>query len=207
MSEKAYASDLRKIRFAARASRKCLPTRLPPFWALTDPKRVPNPIALARTLPRGGGIIYRHFGASSRVETAKKLSTLARKRGLTLLIGNDPDLAAHVKADGVHWPERALHKALKWRSSFAIMTCAAHSRAAIRHAADMGMDAVLLSTVFASKSPSAAQPMGALRFRRLASGANLPVYALGGIRPENAGQVANFGGFAAIDGLARLQKT
>lgn len=75
---------------------------------------------------------------------------------------------------------------------------------AVRRATEIGMDAALVSTVFPSNSPSASRPMGPARFRLLAQTAPLPVYALGGVNPSNAGQVASFAGLAAIDGLAQL---
>lgn len=65
----------------------------------------------------------------------------------------------------------------------------------------MGLDAVLLSTVFSSDSPSANIPMGALKFRNRATQSSLPIYALGGLTADNMRQIAKFGGISGISGL------
>ena len=69
----------------------------------------------------------------------------------------------------------------------------------------MGLDAALVSTVFPSKSPSAGQPMGSLRLRRLAQTGRLPLYALGGIDAENSAQVSDVAGLSAISSFTALK--
>lgn len=85
-------------------------------------------------------------------------------------------------------------------------TASAHSRRALLNAARHGVDAAILSTVFASRSPSAGVAMGALKFRLLARQAPLPVYALGGVGAANAARVFSASGkraagFAAIEAI------
>jgi thiamine-phosphate pyrophosphorylase len=65
-------------------------------------------------------------------------------------------------------------------------------------------DAVLLSPIFWSASPSAGKPLGALRASRLAAQAGLPVYALGGVTPRTARLLIGlrFAGIAAVGALA-----
>ena len=201
MMEKPYTAQIGKIRFAARHAKQHLPRGCPPLLALTDPKRTPDPVKLAAALPTGSGLIYRLFKASDRVEMAKAIMKAAKPRRLIVLIGNDPALALKVGADGVHWPERNVLQARRWAGRFAFMTAAAHSRAALALAARSGVDAVLLSAVFASSSPSAGPAMGALKFRQLARKARRPVYALGGLNSLTMGKISQSGGIAAIDGL------
>lgn len=202
MTEKPHTAQLGKILVASRRARAHLPPALPPLLALTDPTRSPDPVLLAAALPKGSGLVYRHFGASERFETANKVMRLARARRLVVLIGNDPDLAIAVGADGVHWAEAHLARARRWRSCFRVMTAATHSRAALARAQAVGINAALLSTVFASKSESAGKAMGPIRFRQLVRQAGLPVYALGGLASTNMGRISQFGAIAAIDGLA-----
>lgn len=199
MSDKAQAARLRKMRFAMARAARHLPPGLPSLFALTDPVRTPDPSALAKGLPRGTGLIYRHFGAGDRREVAAKLATISKKRGLLFLVANDGRLARVVGADGVHWPEMNLAEARKWAGAFQIMTCSAHSRAALQRAGRAGVDAALLSAVFPSTSQSAGPPTGALRFRTLARQAGFPVYALGGITADNAGQISTHAGIAAVE--------
>lgn len=204
MTEKAHCAQLRKLHFALRAARKALPAHLPPLFALTDPARTPELAVYANALPVGTGLIYRHFGAPDAKETAHKLVQIARRQRLRVLIGNDPKLAMAVGADGVHWPERRIAEARYWQGRFALQTGAVHSRQGIQRAAQSCLDAALLSTIFSSNSPTASSPIGAHRFHRLAKSSRLPLYALGGLNPNNMQKVAQSGGLAAIDGLSVL---
>lgn len=201
MPDKAHAARLRKMRFAIRHAERHLPRGLPALFALTDPVRTPNPVGYARGLPCGTGLIYRHFGAPERYETARALAKTAREAKLVLLIANDPLLARQVSAHGVHWPEANMSRARRWHGAFEIMTGAAHSRTGVGNAAHIGLDATLFSTVFPSASPSAGRPIGAQRFTRLCQRAPLPVYALGGLNAENMGNIARSGGIAGIGAL------
>lgn len=168
---------------------------------MTDPKRTKHPERIAAKLPRGFGVIFRHFGAGDRLETGRKLAAVCRARGLVLLVSADPKLARAIRAAGIHWPEASL-KGVRARDGRWIETASAHSRAAISRAARLGVDAAIVSTIFESDSPSAGKPIGALRFRQIARVSALPVYALGGITPQNALRATTHAaGWAAIDAV------
>jgi thiamine-phosphate pyrophosphorylase len=198
------AAVRRKLRAAARLSKSARARNgqpLPPAFFLTDPVRTPDPARIAANLPRGWGVIYRHFGSADRFDVGAKLARTCRRRGLVLLVSADPALAVRIGADGVHWPSAQLRGVRKQGCSF-IETSSAHSRIEIAHARRLGLDAALCSTVFESHSPSAGKAMGALRFRRLAADARLPLYALGGIKAANAASVmSKAAGWAAIEAV------
>jgi thiamine-phosphate pyrophosphorylase len=184
-----------------RRSRRRKP--LPPLLFVTDPQRTPDPAAIAERMPRGAGVVFRAFGAANALEQAKRLAVIARRRGLILLIGADEGLATQAGAHGVHLPERMASTArwLRARHPGWLITIAAHSPAAVRGAAWVGADAVLLSTVFESRSPSAGKPLGPVRLAAIARSAPLPVYALGGVDMKNARRLGASGvvGIAAAD--------
>jgi thiamine-phosphate pyrophosphorylase len=179
--------------------------RLPRLLFVTDPARTPDPVAVAARLSRGAGVIYRSFGADDAYEVALALAKICRRRGLVLLIGADAALARAVRADGVHLPERMLRLGARIRRSRPkwLLTGAAHSLPAIRRAAASGLDAVLVSPVFDSRSPSAGRPLGPIRFAALRRQSPLPVIALGGITLRTARRVEATGahGVAAVEGL------
>lgn len=177
---------------------------LPPLVFVTDPARTPDPAAVAARLPVGGGVIYRHFGAEDALATAMRLREIAGLRALTLLIGLDADLAEACGAHGVHLPQAALGEAAALRQARPdwLLTGAAHDAKALEAAAAAGLDAALLSPVFASASPSAAAPLGVARFSELVRAARLPVYALGGVSAATVGELMGSGavGVAAVEG-------
>jgi thiamine-phosphate pyrophosphorylase len=189
----------RKLCAAARQAKP--PRNLPRAFFVTDPVRTADILAIAQRLPRGFGIVWRHFGAADRLESGRRLARLCRRRGLVLLVSADPVLAARIGAHGVHWPEARL-RGMRLKPAGLIETAAAHSTGAIHRAHRLGVDAAIVSAVFPSRSPSATKPLGVLRFRQMARTAPLPVYALGGLNAANAARaMAHAAGWAAIDGV------
>ena len=178
---------------------------MPPLFFVTDPRRTPDPVAVAETLPAGAGVIYRAFGAPAAMETARRLRQITRARGLVLLVGRDAELARGCGADGVHLPEVDTRTGPDLRAAHPgwILTGAAHSEGAVAACAAAGLDAALLSPVFPSASPSAGQALGLARFGAIARAAALPVYALGGVNAETAPGLIGSGaaGIAAVEGL------
>ena len=178
---------------------------IPHLWLLTDPARTPDLAAAIARLPPGAAVIFRAFGAPDAPETARRLRQITHERGLKLLIGADWRLAAAAAADGVHLPQRLMGHATRLRRLRPdwLITAAAHDEAAVVAAGRLGLDALLVSVVFASRSPSAGRPLGAVRFAALARRANVPVIALGGVNDATASRLQGSGaaGLAAVDGL------
>jgi thiamine-phosphate pyrophosphorylase len=172
----------------------------------TDPVRTADPAAIARRLPRGAGVVYRAFGAADAVEKGRALAVVCRRRGLILLVGADPGLAMRLGADGLHLPERMVFRAGRIRAlqrRFRV-TAAAHSLTAARRASKAGAQAIVVSPVFPSRSPSAGRPLGVFALARIVRRAGVPVYALGGVNTRTARRLklAGVAGLAAIEALA-----
>ncbi len=178
---------------------------LPTVFFVTDPDRTPDPLSIARSLPRGAGVIFRGFGRTGVERTATALAVIARRRGLLLLIGADAALAARIGAGGVHLPERDLQEArsIRRRHPSYIITGAAHSLRALKRAEGAGLHAALLSTAFSSLSPTAGRPLGPIRLAIAVRGAGLPVIALGGVNGRTAKRLigVEVSGFAAVEGF------
>jgi thiamine-phosphate pyrophosphorylase len=177
----------------------------------TDPARTPDIAAVMRRLPRGAGVVWRAFGDPRAVAEGRRLTLIARRQGLTLLVGADAALAARIGADGVHLPERGAARAGAVRRARPgwIVTSAAHSVPAVVRARRTGADAVVVSPVFPSASPSAARPLGPLRLAQIVTGAGLPVYALGGVNAATARRLIRSGiaGMAAVEALSAQNPT
>ncbi|PVM73926.1 thiamine monophosphate synthase [Caulobacter radicis] len=178
---------------------------LPRLLFFTDPARVPDPEAVAERLPAGAGIVYRPFVAPDAIERGLRLSAIARRRGLLLLAGADPALAQAISAGGVHLPQRLADNAADIRRAHPSwrITAAAHDILAVRAAQLAGVEAVVVSPIFPSNSPSAGAPLGVEGLIEITAGAALPVYALGGVNAKTADALVGAGvyGLAGIEGF------
>jgi thiamine-phosphate pyrophosphorylase len=179
---------------------------LPPLLFFTDPVRTPRPGLVLARMPRGSAIVFRAFGAADALEQARRLSRLARRRGVRFLVGADVALALAARADGVHLPERLAHRSGSnrlLRRRF-LLTAAAHGLPAARKACRAGVDAIVISPVFPSASPSAGRPLGVRRFAALARAVGAPCYALGGVGGRTVQALSRSGavGVAAVAALA-----
>ena len=168
---------------------------------ITDDLRLADPLAAARALPHGSLIILRSRDAKRRATLARQLRPIARKRGLILLIADDPALARAVGAAGLHLPAVRAHEVGHWRARHPhwLITASAHSLEAVlaaRHA-----DAVLLSPVFGTQSHIGAAALSPARARLMALASPVPLFALGGVTAKNAGLLFGFAGIAAIGAL------
>jgi thiamine-phosphate pyrophosphorylase len=137
----------------------------------------------------------------------RRLSRLVRRRGVAFFVGADADLARVLGADGVHWPERLAFRRgvnLRLRRRFAL-TGAAHGPDALVRARQAGLDALVVSPVFPSASPSAGRPLGARRVAALARASPAPLYALGGVDQSTIRRLSRTGvvGVAAVEALTR----
>ncbi|MDB5699440.1 MAG: hypothetical protein JWN69_2244 [Alphaproteobacteria bacterium] len=147
-------------------------------------------------LPRGAGVVFRHYGLAPGARRAlfRAVQGVTRRRGLVLLLAGPPHIAAAWGADGSHGRHNA-------RQSRMLRSAPVHDLREIRSAERAGADLLFLSPAFATQSHQGAIPLGPLRFARLALEARLPVVALGGMTPARARRLAASGihGWAAID--------
>ncbi len=200
----------RRLQALAGRTRSRRGRRLPPLLLMTDPARLPDPLAAAAALPAGAGVILRHYDDPDRAALARALAALCRRRRLRLLIAGDAQLAAAVAAGGLHLPEWLVPQRGRWAPLVRpgwLVTAAAHSPRAVARASAAGVDAMLLSPVFATASHPDAPALGPLRFASLVRSSAVPVYALGGISEATAGRLTGSGaaGLAAIGALTAPQ--
>ncbi len=169
---------------------------LPHLWLISDARNdAALESALAR-LPRGSGLIYRHYHLSpdARRVRFKALSGVARRFGHVVVLAGDAAQARRWGADGAYGsPERLA------RGPRALRLVTVHSLRELATAHRARADAVLLSPVFPTASHPGGRTLGAERFRLLAARSQVPVIALGGMTPRRA---RAFERWAAIDGLS-----
>lgn len=167
--------------------------RLPTTWLFTDPRMGDGVLATIDRLPRGSGIVFRHYGLCRREVLARLVAGKARRYGHVLVIAGDPRLARRVGAAGLHLPERGpLRKAL---------TASAHGLRGIVRARRAGAALVFLSPVFPTRSHPGIRTMGRVRFGQIAHRAGMKVAALGGMNTRAFRSLRQWGAHAwgAID--------
>jgi thiamine-phosphate pyrophosphorylase len=147
-------------------------------------------------LPRGSGVVFRHYGlpARARRELFGRVSAVARRRSLLLLVAGSDKLGHSWMSSGRHG--RQLHGPPKRETRGA----PAHDVTEIRAAERGGADILFLSPVYSTRSHPGSKPLGRLRFAGLARQTKLPVIALGGMNRRRARALPGFVyGWAAID--------
>lgn len=168
---------------------------LPKLWLMTDERQGESLWRAIERLPRGAGVVFRHYGLdrSARHALFRKVRQVARRRGLVLVFAGTPAEARALGADGVHGraPGRVRY----------LRTAPAHSVREIRSVERAGADLIFVSPVFATRSHPGAEALEPRGFARLARFARVPVIALGGMTPERMDELRGSGayGWAAID--------
>ena len=189
-------------RAAAQLRAESSPCRLSPLVFMTDPQRMKSTLEIVRRLPDGCAVIYRHFGNPAHAEDLRRIT---REQNRQFLIGNDPELAEKIDADGVHFARDAkLAGPIKWRTKQPdwIVTMSGLKDGAYLAPLD-SLDALFVSSIFPSRSPSAGEAIGIEALKDRTTRLPVPVYALGGVDAGTAPQLIGSGaaGLAAIEGL------
>lgn len=178
---------------------------LPNLLFFTDPVRTPDPERVAERLPAGAAVVFRAFSAADAADRGLRLREITRRRGLLLLVGADDALALGVEADGLHLPQRRAADLPRLRAAHPdwLITIAAHDEAAARIGAAASADALVVSPIFPSASPSAGAPLGVEGLERIVEAVRTPIYALGGVRADTVARLADTGivGIAAVEAL------
>ena len=167
----------------------------------------PSLLGAVRQLPRGAGIIFRHYSLApgARRTLFEKVQRWTRRKQLVLLLAGTAADAARWGAGGFHLSRFARHfpHCREKRAKRLLCSIPVHNLREVREAERYGADLLFLSPLFATRSHPGARPLGRNRFARIATQTRLPVIALGGISVHRPGSFSVTGayGWAAIDGL------
>jgi thiamine-phosphate pyrophosphorylase len=169
---------------------------VPTLWLMTDERLGDALWSAVERLPRGSGVVFRHYatGLAERRALFARLSKIARRRGLVLVRAGEVRLA---------WREDGVHNGR--RSGGGIATRSAHDRRAAIVAKRAGADAIFVSPVFATRSHPGAPALGPLGAAAIGRGLGMTVIALGGMDARRFGRLRGLGfhGWAAIDAWQR----
>lgn len=194
------------------------------LYAITDPELTPgNQLRQACEAALAGGAVmlqYRDKGASEtqRHDRAADLCALCTQYGARFMINDDTRLARAVSAHGVHLgqhdddPDAA--RALLGPEAIIGVSCHGDAELA-RTAVRKGVDYVALGRFFPSHTKPGAPPASPDTLRTLRAELDTPLVAIGGINPDNAGELIRAGAdlvavihdlFAADDIQARARR-
>jgi len=153
---------------------------LPHEYAITDAEGLGREAMLASIRERLGAglrlIQVRDKGLPRREGFARSVLRLARRHGAKVLLNGGPAIG-----DGVHYTAAQLMD-LHERPRVGLAAASCHNAAELEHAMRLELDFAVLGPVNPTPSHAGAPTLGWEGFARLARGASIPVYAIGGVK-------------------------
>ncbi len=182
------------------------------LYLITDRKQAPNgrlSEAVEAAL-RGGvkAVQLREKDLSGRslFDTALAMRELTSRYGAKLIINDRADISLAVAADGVHLGGESIpaHAARKILGREKLIGVSCHDRSGALAARDDGADFITFGPVYYTPSKARyGDPVGIAALRQTTETLGIPVFALGGIKPGNVGEVIAAGahGIALISAI------
>ncbi|MFZ4525042.1 MAG: thiamine phosphate synthase [Chlorobium sp.] len=163
---------------------------------------------LPRTLPCMVQIREKQLNAKQLLTLALKAKRCTMPDGSMLLVNERVDIALAANLDGVHLPESGCYPdKLRPFAPNMIFGCSVHSPESLHIAEKSGTDYLLFGPVFDTPSKRKyGAPQGLEKLGQICRSTTLPVFALGGITPEN-GALCMAEGAYGIAGLSIFQDT
>ena len=173
---------------------------LPLEYAITDAQSIGVMAQIERIEARMKSglrlIQVRDRGHWERSRLIFVVKSLAKQYGARVLINGGP------AADGIHYTAEELMRLRARPRADGLYGASCHSVQELGHAMAIGLDFAVLGPVKATSSHPGASPLGWQGFRKIADGASIPVYAIGGMRPTDLDEARRHGahGLAMIRG-------
>ena len=144
--------------------------------------------------------------AKSLYDLAVRLRRTTASRGAALLVNDRMDIAMAVGADGIHSPENGFPPPVVRRLAgrHALIGVSAHSLERAREVEKEGADFITFGPVFETPSKMKyGPPQGLEMLRKVTGEVRIPVFAIGRITPERAGQCIGCGarGVAVVSAI------
>ena len=165
---------------------------LPPVYAITHATEIgiePALKQIEQALQNGLHLLQireKQMAPDVLREFSRQVLVLARAYQATVMINGNAELAREIGADGVHFTSSQL-MAMSSRPDPAYGLCgvSCHNAEELFAAEQLGFDFAVLGPVQSTLSHPELSPLGWRRFAALIRGYSLPVYALGGLHPED----------------------
>jgi 8-oxo-dGTP diphosphatase len=139
----------------------------------------------------------------------REISALCSSYGADLILNGKPGLVDSIGARGVHLTSQQLlgmERRPLAEEYWVAASC--HGREELALAQHIGADFAVISPIKKTRSHPDARPIGWHGFHELTEASGMPVYALGGMTPDDLSEAWKQGGqgIAAISGLWKLSK-
>lgn len=174
----------------------------------TEAKSIPRILAEVEAALKGGAAVlqYRDKAPLDARYLGGQLLQLCRAYQIPLLINDDPELALELGADGVHLgrDDGGVEQARRRLGPQAIIGVSCYNDVGKAEAMQaQGADYVAFGRFFPSGSKPLAGPAELSSLKAARRRLHIPIVAIGGILPENAGQLLAAGAdlLAVIGGL------
>jgi 8-oxo-dGTP diphosphatase len=175
---------------------------LPAEYAVTDAARWGVAGMLSRIERRLAGglkllqVREPRLSGDEREAFTAAVVALARRHGCKVMVK-----APFRGADGIHYTASELLR-LQQRPQGLLAAASCHDRAELERAMSLGLDFAVLGPVKATASHPGSATLGWEKFTTIAAGSTLPVYAIGGLVPEDLGRARRAGahGLAMVSG-------
>ena len=190
--------------------------QLPLLYLITDSRRFGTSLhiswadflmRLERALRAGARLVQLrepHLSESDYQVCAKETTALCHRYGAKLLLNADPGLVGACGADGVHLNrQRLMNLRQRPLGPELLVAASCHDAGELKQAVHLDVDFAVLSPVARTLSHPDVEPLGWETFRDLCAEAAMPVYALGGMRPQDLprARAAGAQGLAMISGI------
>ena len=182
--------------------------KLPSYYLITpEPEKLDQFLTrLEKALLQGVRLVQLRANTLSSQDyytTAVKVINLCQRYEAKVLLNASIEQALSISAGGVHLTSGRLHQLTSRPQQIKWLAASCHTAADIVHACKIGVDFIVLSPVKKTQSHPNAKPIGWSRFKSLVDQSAVPVYALGGLSPDDCEDAWQNGaqGIAAIRGL------
>ena len=156
---------------------------LPPIYAVTNASETSVATELARierVRPMLVQVREKSFDTEARQAFARDVIGRVHGYGGQVLLNGSVDEAVAVGADGVQLTSAGL-MACDQRPDLPLVFASCHTSEELLKASRLGLDAVVVGAVKATRTHPGQAPLGWQAFARLIEGYALPVYAIGGM--------------------------
>ncbi len=129
---------------------------------------------------------------------AGRIMPVCRKYGVLCILHSHWDAALHLGAEGIHLPLPLLRKMPEEKkAAFRHIGASCHSLGEVMEAEKLGCTYLLAGHVFPTDCKAGVPPRGLSFLSDVCKKASVPVYAIGGMNPENFSSVTEAGAAGA----------